>query len=165
MKTATVMHPSWKENLLRQGRLHSMCTENIEALKGCESKSDAVFLYKKTIDWALENGYPPVEFIREEFGDCECYGIFIDKEFNGELLNEHQCYVFHNCRGNITVDLNISKRIIPMLYFANGCDLSISRSGISHPNSIRVPLYIYGHNDISAEDTEDITFVRKGGAR
>ena len=63
MKTAIIMQSSWKEYLLRQARLHSMCTENLEGLRACETKADAVALYKKTIDWALEKNYPPVNFI------------------------------------------------------------------------------------------------------
>ena len=156
---------SWKEYLLRQARLESMCTENMDALRACETKADAVALYKKTIDWALEKNYPPVNFIRNEFGDCEDLGIFIDKTFNGELLNEHQCYVFHNCRGYITVDINIQKKIIPMLYFANGCQLSVGRANSAHTMPIIVPLYIYGENTIVTDDDEDIIFTKKGGVR
>ena len=137
-----------------------MCTENMDALRACETKADAVALYKKTIDWALEKNYPPVNFIRNEFGDCENLGVYIDRTFNGELLNEHQCYVFHNCKGYITVDINIPLKIIPMLYFANGCDLSISRADTPHTLPIRVPLYIFGENNISAEDNNDVTFKK-----
>ena len=160
MKTAIIMQPSWKEYLLRQARLESMCTENMDALRACETKADAVALYKKTIDWALEKNYPPVNFIRNKFGDCENLGVYIDRTFNGELLNEHQCYVFHNCKGYITVDINIPLKIIPMLYFANGCDLSISRADTPHTLPIRVPLYIFGENNISAEDNNDVTFKK-----
>lgn len=162
MKTAMT---AWKEYLLRQARLNSMCTENIDALRACETKDDAVALYKKTIDWALEKNYPPVNFIRNEFGDCENLGVYIDRTFNGELLNDHQCYVFHNCKGHITVDLNVEKKIIPMLYFANGCNISVTRADAPHTLPIRVPLYIYGANRIEAQDSSDITFTRKGGAK
>ena len=156
---------SWKEYLLRQARLESMCTENMDALRVCETKADAVALYKKTIDWALEKNYPPINFIRNEFGDCEDLGIFVDRKFYGEILNEHQCYVFHNCRGHITVDINIEKRIIPMLYFANGCNLRITRAETLQSSHIKVPLYIYGDNTVIAKDTGNITFTRKGGAK
>lgn len=145
-----------------------MCLENIDALRHSESKGDAISLYKKTIDWALEENYPPIDFIRQEFGDCEEYGVFVDKTFHGELLNEHQCYVFHNCSGNITVDINLSKKIIPMLYFANGCDMSISRADVAHIFSITVPLYIFGDNRIKNKTSEEVLFKRyqfeiKGG--
>lgn len=159
------MCPSWKEYLLRMGRLDSMCLENIEALRICQTKEEAISLYKKTVDWALEKNYPSIEFIRKEFCGYESEGLFIDKVFHGELLNEHQCYVFHNCSGHIAVDINIEKRIIPMLYFANGCQLSVGRANSAHTMPIRVPLYIYGENTIVADDDEDIIFTRKGGAR
>ena len=167
MKTAIIMQPSWKEYLLRQARLYSMCTENLEGLRACETKADAVTLYKKTIDWALEKNYPPVNFIRNEFGDFEDLGVFVDKDFHGELLDENQCYVFHNCRGNIKVDLNVFKAIIPMLYFANGCNISITRADSPHSLPIKVPLYIFGENKIVANDDDDIIFriYRKGGAK
>lgn len=165
MKTAIIMQSSWKEYLLRQARIYSMCEENIEGLKACQTKAAAVSLYKKTIDWALEKDFPSLDFIRKEFAECRDLGIFVDTEFRGELLNEHQCYVFHNCHGHLTVDLNVEKRIIPMLYFANGCNLRITRAETLQSSHIKVPLYIYGENTVIAEDTGDITFTRKGGAR
>ena len=154
------MNPSWKEYLLRLGGLESMCKENMDALRSCETKAEAVSLYKKTIDWALEKNYPSVNFIRNEFNDCEDQGIFIDRVFNGELLNEQQCYVFHNCRGEITVDINLSLKIIPMLYFANNCSMRIKRADCLHAASISVPLYIFGSNVIDAESNDCVTFKR-----
>ena len=41
---------SWKEFLLRQARLNSMCLDNMDALRACQTKAEAVNLYKKTID-------------------------------------------------------------------------------------------------------------------
>lgn len=159
------MQPSWKEYLLRQARLNSMCLENIEGIQACESKADAIALYKKTVDWALERRYPQINFIRNEFGDFEDLGLFVDKTFHGELLNAHQCYVFHNCQGNIEVDLNSSERIIPMLYFANGCNMTITRADKESAFPITVPLYIFHENNIVAEDCDSIKFriYKKGG--
>ena len=132
-----------------------MCAENRTALDEVESMHDAIALYKKTIDWALEEGYPCMDTLRHYFSDCEVDGVFVDKEFHGETLNDHQVYVFHNCKGTIHVGLNIDRRIIPMLYFANGCDMDIR--GISgQGNQVRVPLYIFGANRIGAEQSEDI---------
>ena len=159
------MQSPWKEYLLRQARLNSMCLDNLDALRACQTKAEAVNLYKKTIDWALEKDFPSINFIKNEFGDCEDLGLFVDRDFHGELLDAHQCYVFHNCRGYITVDLNVKKKIIPMLYFANKCNISVTRANAPHTPPIRVPLYIYGENIIKAEDNDDIIFTRKGGAR
>ena len=133
-----------------------MCEENRHALEGVESKSDAISLYKKTIDWALEEGYPDLDTLRKFFSDCEAYGIFIDRHFDGELLDNHAVYVFHNCLGTIRTGLNVERRIIPMLYFANGCDMrveGIKGSGMS----VKVPLYVFGRDNlISCEQSDDI---------
>lgn len=145
----------WKKQLRREASAHHMCAENRDALEGVETKEQAIALYKKTIDWALEEGYPTLETLRRDFSDCEDYGIFIDRHFKGEVLNHHQVYVFHNCSGTIRTGLNLGKRIIPMLYFANGCDMNIK--GVHNPvMQVRVPLYVFGDNRISAEQSEDI---------
>ena len=132
-----------------------MCEENRAALSAVETKQDAIALYLKTIDWALEEGYPSIESLRRYFSDCEQEGVFLDKHFNGDVLTERQVYVFHNCSGSIRVGLNKEKKIIPMLYFANGCNMEIK--GL--PNTamrIKVPLYVFGSNRISAEQSEDL---------
>lgn len=149
------MEPTWKKNLRRQASSHHMCEENRRALDAIDDKHSAIELYKRTIDWALEENYPDLETLRRDFSDCEVDGIFVDKTFHGETLDAHQVYVFHNCRGSIRVGLNVKRRIIPMLYFANGCDMDVK--GI--PGSamqVRVPLYIFGPNRIGAEQSEDI---------
>ena len=152
------MDKQWKRQLLREASSHHMCGENRDALHLTESKHDAIELYKKTIDWALEEGYPSLATLRRDFADCEIEGVFVDKEFHGETLINFPVYVFHNCKGTIRVGLNIQRRIIPMLYFANGCHMDIK--GI--PDSamqVRVPLYIFGENRISAEQSDDITCI------
>ena len=149
------MERNWKSHLRRLASAHHMCAENRTALEGVEDKHEAIALYKKTIDWALEEGYPDLRFLRNQFSDCEVDGVFVDKHFSGEILNDHEVYVFHHCTGTIRTGLNLSRRLIPMLYFANDCDMSIQ--GI--PGSamqVRVPLYIFGQNRISAEQSEDI---------
>lgn len=150
------MDRQWKRQLRHEASLHHMCEENRSALEGVETKSDAIELYKKTIDWALEEGYPSLDVIRRDFSDCEVAGVFVGKHFNGELLDQQAVYIFHECTGTIRTGLNIPKRIIPMLYFANGCDMSvrgIKGSGLS----VRVPLYVFGRdNRIVAEQSEDI---------
>lgn len=159
----------WKETLLRQARLHRMCLENREALANlCPTKELAIALYKKTINWALEEQYPPLDIIRSEFGDFEKEGLFVDKVFNGELLYDQLCYVFHHCSGTIYVDINFKERLIPMLYFANDCNMTILRKGDGYP--IRVPVYTFGQNSITAVSTDSIIFKNynyevKGGTK
>ena len=149
------MDAQWKRQLRREASVHHMCAENRSALDGIDNKADAIALYKKTIDWALEEGYPTIFTLRKDFSDCEVYGIFIDKHFDGEILNDHQVYVFHNCSGTIRTGLNLSKRIIPMLYFANGCDMNI-RGIRGSAMQVRVPLYVFGENRVAGEQSDDI---------
>lgn len=151
------MDSELKEFLLRQGRLHRMCNENLIALKACSSKKDAIELYKKTIDWALEENYPPLSVLRRSFSNCEEYGLYVDKEFRGEKLMDQQVYVLHHCSGTINVELNIEKKIIPMIYLANDCDITIKRPE-SSAFSIRVPIYSFGENIIRAKNTDNVEF-------
>lgn len=149
---------TWKDTLLRYGKLNSMCTENISALKECETKSEAIQLYKKTIDWALERNYPSLGILRKEFSDSKQDGLFIDHTFNGETLNEHQVYIFHNCKGIIRVGLNTDKAIIPMLYFANNCDMTILGTITMRVRPDIIPCYVFGENNICAENDINAIF-------
>lgn len=134
-----------------------MCKENRDALSGIESIDEAIELYKKTIDWALEEGYPNFGTLQRYFDACGEYGVFVNKDFHGELLNEQKVYVFHHCTGWIRVGINLQKRIIPMLYFANGCDMHLRPAGPSGLE-VRVPLYIFGGNLIKTDSSGDVVF-------
>lgn len=148
-----------------------MCADNRAYLSACETKEDAIRLYKQTIDWALEEGYPDLDFLRKEFSNYQGVGLFIDQHFEGQPLSEHQVYVFHNCTGHIRVGLNLAKKIIPMCYFANGCDMTVLGFDCEKPFPDRVPLYIFGENNIVAKNTLTTEFrvychdVKKGGKR
>ena len=173
------MSSNWKPYLQRLAREHKMCAENRAYLNACEDKSDAIRLYKQTIDWALEEGYPDLDFLRKEFSNCQDEGIYIDHHFEGDILKEHQVYVFHHCTGHIRVGLNLAKKIIPMCYFANNCDMTIL--GIENEDDFipdRVPLYIFGENNINAMNSNSIEVrifhsnvkdtslaIKKGGKR
>ena len=161
---------NWKPYLQRLAREHRMCADNRAYLNACECKEDAIRLYKQTIDWALEEEYPDLDFLRKEFADQQSQGIFIDHNFDGEILNEHQVYVFHHCTGTIRVGLNLAKKIIPMCYFANGCDMTIL--GVETADQFlpdRVPLYIFGENKINATNSNTMEVriyqheIKKGG--
>ena len=161
---------NWKTHLQHLARKHNMCADNRAYLSACETKEDAIRLYKQTIDWALEEGYPDLDFLRKEFGNSQGEGIFIDHHFTGQPLSEHQVYVFHNCTGTIRVGLNLAKKIIPMCYFANNCDMTILGVEEDKDYPDRVPLYIFGENKIDAKNSNSIE-VRiyqsgvKGGKR
>lgn len=150
----------WKKCLRREASAHHMCEEYRRALADSDSKVSAIALYKKMVDWALEEGYPDLAILREYFSDCEAAGIFIDKQFNGEVLDDQQVYVFHHCSGKVRTGLNVEKRIIPMLYFANGCDMQIeSCNKEPFVAPVRVPLYIFGENVVWSEESPKISCI------
>lgn len=149
------MEQGWKKSALSDIRAHRVCDEYSELAARAKTKVDALALYKRGIDWCLENNSPSVDLLRRYREDCAYNGIFIDRHFDSELLNDRPVYVFHNCTGTIRVGLNVKKRIIPMLYFANGCNITIEGHS---PIQVSVPLYVFGHNDINASDSDDITF-------
>ena len=130
-----------------------MCSENFRLLSACTSKEEAVELYKRTIDWALEENYPPLAVLKQDFGHMEDSGIYVGHVFHGEMLKDQQVYVFHNCEGTIHVGLNIDKKIIPMLYFANGCRMTVRCD-----DEIRVPLYVFGDNQVYANRASGCDF-------
>lgn len=161
----------WKTYLKEQAIKHRMCNDNRAYLSACETKQDAIRLYKQTIDWALEEQYPDLDFLRKEFADQQSQGVFIDHNFNGEILNEQQVYVFHHCTGTIRVGLNLAKKIIPMCYFANECNMIVLGIDGERIFPDRVPLYIFGKNKINASnsDTMEVRIyqhsTKKGGKR
>lgn len=161
----------WKTYLREQAVKHRMCDDNRAYLSACETKEDAIRLYKQTIDWALEQEYPDLDFLRKEFANQEKDGLFIDHHFENDVLNEHQVYVFHNCTGTIRVGLNLAKKIIPMCYFANNCDMTILGIEGERDFPDRVPLYIFGENKINADNSPTIEVriykhkIKKGGKR
>lgn len=162
---------TWKAYLQQQAKVHRMCADNRAYLYACETKEDAIRLYKQTIDWALEEQYPDIDFLRKEFSTQQSQGFFVDHHFDGEVLNEHQVYVFHHCTGTIRVGLNLAKKIIPMCYFANNCDMTILGFEGERIFPDRVPLYIFGENTIVAHNTPTTEFriyrhnTKKGGTR
>ena len=130
----------WKEILIERAKKQSMCRENFTALERLSDRRSAVALYKKTVDWALENGYPGLDVIREHFNDMEQDGIYVDRDFGYDNVVS-QVSVFHNCSGSIRTGLNVKTMVIPMLYLANGSRLVIDGNG-STDWAVTVPVYV-----------------------
>jgi len=150
----------WKKVLRREASAHHMCEDYRHALDESDSKVSAIGLYKRMIDWALEEGYPTMDILREHFSESEASGIYVDRHFDGEILDEHQVYVFHHCTGTIRTGLNLHKKMIPMMYFANGCDMRVEGTVKKDPlYSVKVPLYVFGENRIEAVDGPDISCI------
>lgn len=151
------MKPDWKIRLEQDAQSNKICAEYTELISRAETKEDLIGLYKRGIDWSLENDCPSLSYLREEGKEFEYMGLFIDHHFGGELLDEHQVYIFQNCTGEIRVGLNLEKKIIPMLYFANGCDMRVLHGGDTDI-PVRIPLYIFGKNRILSETSDSVTF-------
>lgn len=152
-----------KETLMRGAKNGGICAEGYEHMRVSNIDS-LIDYYIENPDWCLERGFPGLDVLRSEFSDIEFKGIYIDKEFNGELLNDTQAYIFHNCRGVVRVGLNVYESIIPMMYFANGCKMRLigvgeDIKGVKLPPTW-VPLYIFGKNDIQARDNKYVKFAK-----
>ena len=130
----------WKETLIERAKKQGMCRENFTALERLSDRRSAVALYKKTVDWALENGYPGLDVIREYFSGMEQDGIYVDRDFRYDNVVS-QVAVFHNCSGTIRAGLNMETMVIPMLYLANGSRLVIDGNG-STDWAVTVPVYV-----------------------
>ena len=118
----------WKEILIERAKKQGMCRENFTALERLSDRRSAVVLYKKTVDWALENGYPGLDVIREHFNSMEQDGIYVDRNFKYDNVVS-QVAVCHNCSGTIRAGLSMETMVIPMLYLANGSRLVIDGNG------------------------------------
>lgn len=129
MKQASAMDANnqWHQQLISLAKSKGMCTTFSSCLKKVKTKADSLKLYEAGIDWALENDFAGIEFLRSNYTkrELESFGIYIDREFKGEVINNHIFQVFHNCTGSIKVELNRQKIIIPTLYLANGSSLNV----------------------------------------
>lgn len=156
-----MISPEWKRSLRRRAGQHGMCEDKRHALEQMRTTLDAVSLYIGSAEWALGENYPTLEEIRKNFTAKELgeYGIYIDREFNGERFYGKHKYIFHNCRGTIYTGLNKELKIVPMLYFANGCDMSIRSFQPSIVSPVRISLYVYGNCHIDGEVSKDLECV------
>lgn len=122
----------------------TLCGNYRRALESCTTAAQAIRLYKNCISWALQERYPTKEELLT-FTDEETLaknGVFINKVFKGELIDNHICCVFLGCKGWIRTGLNKEKGIIPMLYLSEGSNLKIEVDN-GFRRSIPVELY-YG---------------------
>lgn len=151
-----------KEQLMEQAREKGICADGYNEMR-LNDVDALISYYLANPDWCLERNYPTLPFLREHFSNLEEKGVFVDMTFRGELLNDRQAYIFHNCKGTIKVGLNVEKANIPMLYLANGCRLKIQGVGEIVPRDksdrTMVPIYIFGKNDVSAKDTKFVKFI------
>ena len=149
-----------KEKLMADAKQNDICAEGYSHMRASD-RNMLIEYYVANPDWCLERNFPQLEVLTEHFSDCEDKGVYVNKTFKGELLNDLQVYVFHHCKGTIKVGLNVEKAILPMLYIANGCRLRIvgvGQEGVSRPSGI--PIYIFGKNDLSARNNRYVKFTK-----
>lgn len=151
-----------RDKLMEEARCKGICEPGYEKMR-CYSRDELIEYYIANPDWCMERNFPDLHTLIRRFSDCKEKGIYIGETFHGEVLNERQAYIFHNCKGTVKVGLNVEKGIIPMLYVANGCRIRFVGVGDIVParkqRSI-VPVYIFGDNDVSARDNKYVVFNR-----
>ena len=150
-----------KEKLMHDARERGICIDGYKEMKSSDIYG-LIDYYLRTIDWSLERDFPTLEFIRENLvcrGSLhyEDKGIYVDREFDKELIFGQQINVFHHCSGIIDVAMDYDAAIIPMLYFANGCDIKITCSQ-ENDIPIKVPVYIFGENKVEIEKSKNAIF-------
>lgn len=105
----------------------TLCDSYRTPLQRCDTAAQAIRLYKNCISWALQERYPTKDEMLA-FASHEVWaenGVYIDRHFSGERIDDHICCVFIGCDGWICTGLNAEKAIIPMLYLSEQSDLKI----------------------------------------
>ncbi len=146
-----------KEMLIGEARRGGICAEGYDYMRGCD-RDELIEYYISNPDWCMERNFPSLDMLRREFSDIEEKGVYVGKTFNGEVFSEKQVYIFHDCGGYIHAGWNKYGAIIPMLYFANGCDIKITGDGHFNPVPVDVPIYSFGDNRLDAISDTNVHF-------
>lgn len=149
---------------MKSARDNGICIDGYSDMRGF-NLDELVDYYIKHPDWCLERGFPSLDLLTAYFSEQQHKGIYIDCNFEDVSLKDHLVYIFHECSGSISTGLNLEKALIPMLYFANDCDMHIH---CESPTPIKIPLYIFGHNHITTSGNAEFLIYRyqlieKGG--
>lgn len=152
---------SLKDKLIAEAHKQGICAEGYKQMLESADVDAMVDFYVANPDWCLERNFPDMKTLREHFADVRDKGVFVGETFHGELLNDLQAYVFHNCKGTIKVGLNVDKGMAPMLYLANGCRLCVVGVGPIAKEPTQIPVYVFGKNDLSARNNRRVTFKVK----
>lgn len=151
-----------KTFLISDAKQKGICPDGFSHMSTAADIDTLIAYYLENPDWCLERDYPSLSVLRANFSNIEDRGVFVDHVFSGDTLFDQQVYIFHNCRGNIKVGLNIEKGIIPMLYFANNCDMQLE--GIPYlyvHHKINVPIHIFGKNTVFAPNNDSTNFISR----
>lgn len=148
-----------KETLMDDARRGGICAEGYGLMRGYD-REGLIDYYLANPDWAIERGIPNLELLRREFSDIEDKGVFVGKIFDGEVFDKLQAYIFHDCKGTIKVAMDYDNAVIPMLYFANGCNIRVECEQKNKPEIV-VPLYIAEDCEVTDAMTDNCFFKRK----
>lgn len=129
-----------RETLMEAARRGGICVDGYELMR-VYGRDKLIGLYIENPDWCIERRFPSLELLRREFSDIEDKGVYVGRTFDGEVFDKLQTYVFHDCKGTIRVAMDYDNAVIPMLYFANGCDIRVECEQ-KNGRAIVVPLYI-----------------------
>lgn len=148
-----------KEELMESARKDGICAEGYGHMRGYD-RDGLIDYYVANPDWSIERGFPSLELLRREFSDIENKGVFVGKTFDGEVFDKLQTYIFHDCKGTICVAMDYVGAVIPMLYFANGCNIRVECEQKNDP-AINVPLYIAENCKVVGAKNDNCNFKRK----
>lgn len=148
-----------KETLMKDARRGGICAEGYGLMRGYD-RDELIAYYVQNPDWSIERSFPNLELLRREFADIEDKGVFVGKTFDGETFAKLQAYIFHDCKGTIKVAMDYENAVIPMLYFANGCNIRVECEQKNDP-AINVPLYIAEDCKVVGAKTDNCIFKRK----
>lgn len=148
-----------KETLMEDARRGGICAEGYGQMRGYD-REGLIGYYLANPDWCMERGFPSLELLRREFSDIEDKGVFVGRTFDGEVFDKLQTYIFHDCKGTIKVAMDYAGAVIPMLYFANGCNIRVECEQKNDP-AIAVPLYIAEDCNVVGAMTDNCNFKRK----
>lgn len=147
-----------KKRLMSEARSKGICLDGYREMKH-DSLDGLINYYLMHVDWCVRRDFPVQRTLAQDFSDCEDKGVFIGRTFNGEVFDRLQTYVFHGCVGTISVAMDYDNAVIPMLYFANGCDITVKCEQKNKP-VITVPLYIAEDCKVVGAKTDNCTFKR-----
>lgn len=148
------------KELLRAYHPKDICKDGYGRALGAKNIEALADYYLTMPDWCMRRNFPKMEILREYSKGLEYKGIFVGKDFHGETIRGIQTCIFHDCQGMVNVEMDYDKSIIPMLYFANGCQMQITCEQTENKNApITIPLYVFGGNNLIAEDNEYAEFI------
>lgn len=153
-----------KSILLREAEEAGICREGRQRLSDCSTTGDLLDFYTGNPEWCIERNFPTpatLMWMWAHMGEeMERHGVYYRRRFDGEALTGRQAYVLLGCSGTVRTGLDAEKGLIPMFYFADGCDMAVEGA---YPRALlasRVPLYVAQGCHVEARDGNGARFVK-----